>query len=145
MLHEDIKGILSGLTKDTKKVDSALKELLALFSKAGKGREFKDITKDGITYRYCSWSRAYFPLDEFVGTEGNKKNYTRKAYKIWYNCQKAAEKLRIDAANKLATKEIELEEFRSMIDEADATAALKDNPSTYQEVTAQGIAPEDLM
>lgn len=143
-MNAQITELLSSLSKDKNKiavVAEQLEHMLAQSSK--KGKVYPDVTKDGVTYRLCMWSKRYFPLEDFVGGE-KKKNYTRAAYKIWNGFYSGADKMRKEASLKLFNNEVDMLGFKQLIEEANAYEARKDSIVEYAELAEKGYTLEEL-
>lgn len=143
-MNAQLVELLSSLSKDKNKVALVAEQLSAMLAQPSKkGKVYPDIVKDGVTYRLCTWSKRYFPLDEFVGGE-NKKNYTKAAYKIWNGFYSGADKMRKDASQALLEGNIDMTEFKRLMNEADEYAARKDNPLEYADLAEKGFTAEEL-
>lgn len=143
-MDENLLELLSSLSKDKNKVAAVAEQLSALLTQPkSKGKANPDITKDGVTYRFCCWSKRYFPLSEFVG-DATKKTYTRAAYKIWSGFPYRAEKMKMEATNKYIEQTIDKPEFERLIREADEYAARRNNFEEFAEVTKLGFTAEQL-
>lgn len=143
-MNEQIMELLNSLSKDKNKVALVAEQLSGMLAQVGKkGKTYPDIVKDGVTYRLCTWSKRYFPLEDFVGGE-HKKNYTKAAYKIWNGFYSGADKMRKDASQALLDGNIDMTEFKRLMNEAEEYAARKDNPLEYAEVASNGFTAEEL-
>lgn len=100
-----------------------------------------DIVVDGITYRFCSFSKMYYKVDDFV----SGKKYTKAAYKIWHYYYAESKRMINAASKKLYAGEIELQEFSRLVEESKEFESKKSELSSYDEVRQSGFTREQLL
>ena len=141
-MYNKILDVVSQLTKDSAKAEKAAKEIFAIVQankKAGKASN-PDIVKDGVTYKFCTWSKVYHAEADMV----KGKAYSKAAYRIWDRFYKDAKKMKTDAAMKLMHGEIDATEAKRLCSQADELDARKDMTESYSEVAALGYSAEEL-
>lgn len=136
-----LTDILSKYIKSESKLQEASQEVEAFFRSATKrSRRPEDKLLDNVTYRFCSFSQAYFPESDFV----NNKPYTKAAYNVWNRFYKKSKDMIAEAKARHSDKLIDDAEKERRIAEAEAYGALKDKLESYEEVRKLGKLPEDF-
>lgn len=133
--------ILSKYIKNESKLQEASQEVEAFFRSATKrSRRPEDKVLDNVTYKFCSFSQAYFPIEDFV----NNKSYTKAAYNVWNHFYKKSKDMIAEAKARHSDKLIDDAEKERRIAEAEAYAARKDDLKEYENVRSLGKLPEDF-
>lgn len=101
----------------------------------------EDIVVDGVTYRFCSFSKMYYKVEDFV----SGKKYTKAAYKIWHHYYAESKRMVNIASKKLYSGEIELQEFNTLVEESKEFENKKSELSSYEDVRQYGFTREQLL
>lgn len=96
---------------------------------------------DGVTYKFCSFSKMYYKADDFV----KGKNYTKAAYKIWHHYYAESKRMVNAASKKLYAGEIELQEFNRLVEESKEFDNRKSDLASYDDVRQHGFTKEQLL
>lgn len=131
-----IREVLGNFLKGDKLDQAVLAVEMVIKSNKSIGKRPEDREIDGVPARWCAFAKAWFAVDEFVAN----KTYTKRAYNVWHKYYNEARKMKQQAADKLASGQINEAEFREMMVQAAATDAKKDDIASYESVREHALA-----
>lgn len=147
-MYNKILDVVSTLTSDAEAAKQAAEQIFSLVraDKQTNRVKHEPIVKDGVTYKFCCWSKVYHPESEFV----KGQNYTKAAYRIWHRINEDYKKRKaaLDQVKSLSEQGVIEKWSVEKLNEEEAKALMernkKDMVETYAEVAALGYTAEEL-
>ena len=136
-----LQELLSKYIRNEAKLQEASQEVAAFFAKVNSRRaRNQNVEFEGVTYKYCSMSQKYFPIEDFV----NNKNYTKAAYRIWNKFYTDANKMVAEAKAQHSDGVISDERKQEKLQKAAEIMAEKDNMANYEALRSLGKDIDEL-
>lgn len=141
-MYNKILDVVSTLTSDAEAAKQAAELIFQMVRADKQTNKVKNepIVKDGVTYKFCCWSKMYYPEEMF--TKG--KTYTKMAYRIWDKINRTYNNTEKELYIRARQENWTNERFDEELLAAQRERNKKDMVETYESVREHGYTAEEL-